>query len=719
MMRLPRAGAITGVAGALVLSSTATFAQAGAAADQSSAASTAQIETVVVTAERRPENLQNVPISITAFSAQDIKDRGASSVRDLQFDVPNLAFTGSNDWTNPNVNVRGITSAQSNTGFESPLAVYVDGIYMDGTAGVDLDLDGVQGLEVLLGPQGTLFGRNVTAGAILLTIAKPTDEFGGQLYAEDGTYSRAKIAGMINVPLISGELDMRVDASHAGMDGYITNLHDDRKFGGYDSDSVRTQFRWTPTDSLTVDLGADYFHQDGSLAYGRVTDPAAPGYTASRNTVDIDGPDTLNRTLEGLTLNAEYKLPSGVTLTSLTGVRSTKGGYGADLDNSPFAFLTSDFTRADKEVTQEFRVTSDSTSSLRYVFGLYYINENLNSLEHVLVGPDYPLPPGSMEVVKTGIVTNAYAAFGQVDYDILPELTLSVGARETYEAKNLTYSQKGIAILGIPDFNPFGNSQTDSAFTPAGSVTYHLNEDVNLYAKISSGFKAGGFNASFPAASPVTPQLSFGPEHVVNYEVGLKAEFFDHRLRIDQSVYYEKYKDMQVQQIFQTFTQVTNAGAAQLTGTELNVTAIPIERMLLTAGVGYSDAIFLTYLNAGGPGVNYNGNSLPNAPRWTFNAAAQYSVPVFYGEVNGRVEYTYRDKVNADAGESPLFLVKSLSQLNARLAWDLEPNYELAVWGRNLTDQVTDVNPQFNALGAQLATYNIGRTIGVSLSAKY
>ncbi len=206
---------------------------------------------------------------------------------------------------------------------------------------------------------------------------------------------------------------------------------------------------------------------------------------------------------------------------------------------------------------------------------------------------------------------------------------------------------------------------------------------------------------------------------MVNYEVGLKAEFFDHRLRVDQSVYYEKYKDMQVQQIFQTFTQVTNAGAAQLTGTELNVTAIPIERMLLTAGVGYSDAIFLTYLNAGGPGVNYNGNSLPNAPRWTFNAAAQYSVPVFYGEVTGRVEYTYRDKVNADAGANPLFLVKSLSQLNARLAWDLEPNYELAVWGRNLTDQVTDVNPQFNALGAQLATYNIGRTIGVSLSAKY
>lgn len=611
------------------------------------------VETVTVTARRKSENEQNVPISMTALSADALQANGITNALKLTSLVPSLQIVSFNA-RNTNISIRGLGTniGLANDGLEGGVGVYVDGVFYPRPAEATFDLPDIASIEELRGPQGTLYGKNTTSGAINITTELPTDAFSAKASASAGDFGYANASATVAGPLDDGgRLLARLSAFDTTRNGFITNVTTDSRDHDFHDYGVRGQVLYQPTDGFALRVIADYNKQREWCCINMFTGvltTLANGETLPRNFYQRSAQlgytplpvDPFARTTDanseyheimeqgGLSAQADWRL-GGVTLTSITAYRFWNWNPDNDADTTALSVLTR-ARQADEEseFTQELRVTSASNDTFEYSAGLYYFWEDdhgfgmqtygADAAQWILNNPDqdhqYALNGVSI-VSESDPRINSFAAYGQATWHVTPDFDVTGGARYTYEEKVGTFFQN---VVGGPDLSTLDPADVTKILTyrgqvglvhvdpyrihedrgtPAGLVTltYRFSDDLNVYATYSHGAKSGGLNL---ANVPSSVSKVVAPEYQDNYEIGFKSVLFDHRLILNANAFWDEdtnYQATIVDSSTGIVNYISNIPGVRSRGFEADLHAEPFEGLSAYASGAYTDATYQSF----------------------------------------------------------------------------------------------------------------------------
>lgn len=682
-----------------------------------------QVEDVIVTATKREENLQNVPVSVTAVTAEQLEARGAMSLRDLEFSVPNFAF-GSNDFNRrPDVSLRGITSTARNGGEDGAIGFYVDGVFLARPTDWNSDIQDLERVEVLRGPQGTLFGRNTMAGAINMVTKRPGSEFGGNANLEIGNYDYRRLVAAVDIPLVEERLFSRFSFSRVEREGYVTNIYDGSMINNEDRWGGRLQLRALPFENVEVNFSADYMTENPSRVMREViAGPNPLTYIPGARTVNFDRESINERTLQGMHLTIEASFGE-YDFTSITAYRQSFVDFEVDEDTGPLDSQRTKIVNDNNQVSQEFRLASPQGRKIDFVAGIHMIHVYADAsggyVQHgVDAGAFYP---GSVAASST-VYTDSYALFGNGNYHLTDTITLNGGIRVSYETKRIAFQRvnTGGGFFGgvFPNFGPFRDDLIEQSVSPTFGLQYTPNDDFMAYAKWSRGDKGGGWNAgiSFRGATP------FKPEQVDSYEAGFKVDFLDGRARVNAAAFYMDYRDLQVTTFGGLSSgvgfNVDSAAKAKIKGFEVDFTLVPIDGLTISGGLGYLDTEYADYLTSAT--TNNNGNRLIYAPDWTGNLVAEYERPFADSLVfSARAEWSYRGDQYSTPTNTAASLTPSYSLFNGRVGIASEDDrWGVYIWGKNLADE--DYLLWQDHIGTDdVGAYGPPRMYGVSLTTHF
>jgi iron complex outermembrane receptor protein len=655
------------------------------------------IEEVVVTAQRREQNLQDVPISISAFNADAVEAYMFNDVADYVTRTPNISWKSDGSKSRRELSIRGVTNFLD---VNSPLrpatfAFYVDDFSIVGSSSNPPIMD-VERIEVLRGPQATYFGRNATGGGISITTKAPHNELAGSVMVDYSNYDTKDVEGVVNVPIVKDMLAIRGNIKYTESDGNIENVNP--VGGGNDSEYkyARAKIRFTPTEDLTVDVtgtlasettgmregvpsGAYSFFAERLYGrdFARFEDADGDGlsealhdgigfWPENRNKVNFNFPQEVGTTYRMITGRVDYEL-GNVLLTSITGHISSDFNLNGDVDGSSIDGWN-EFRNINRDsFSQEIRIQSnDDTSRFRWNIGGLYADDVGHIISDTFTGADngFGLPQwlriGGGDT-EDGI--EGWHLFGQVEADFTKNLTLSVGGRYSEEIRTVT---DNFFPLGQPSVH-ISVKEKFTSFSPRLALNYAVTDDINLYTSISKGFKSGGVTRFGEDGIP------FDPEIVWNYEVGVKADLLKNRLRVNAAAFYMDWSDMHVGFLVPQLggqiggSVVSNADSASSKGVEVSVTALPVDNLIVNFNVGYLKAqldkatVFIrdNVCNHIPPSTECNhvldGTPTPLSPEWTMSADAEYTFsvsPTYDGFA--RVEWTYRDDVHRSQVEDLL-----------------------------------------------------------------
>lgn len=678
------------------------------------------LEEIVVTAQKREQSVQDVPIAITAFNQSDLERLNASDLSDLQYSTPNLTIA-TNTKVTPRVGMRGISDFSRNPGYDNRVSVYVDGMYAGRSAASNQATLDIERIEVLRGPQGTLFGKNTVAGAISLTSRKPTEEFNASAKLDIGNESYTSITGMVNGALIEDTLMAKIMVNDQQKDGYKTHLPSGDDLSGTDKQSARVQLRWM-LEQGEVNFSYDKTTDDNDgIDAEKIDDAQAPGPF----TVATDAPLTQFIETQGVALTVDYDFDNDFSLTSITGLRQTEYNSTLDEDYSPLDVATSTVTEDSEHFSQELRLASPVNDNYDYVLGLYYFeqtNESKSSASGGIYFPTYNAdtnPNPKVEVPAT-VDVSSYAAFFHGNYRITEKLELTGGLRYTYEKKDLSYSISDTTFLFTNgDFNDTRDAED---LSPKIGLNFYLNEDILIYGGYSKAFKSGGWNVDFISTFD---QINFDDEQVDAYELGFKSTLADGRVRFNAALYHSNYSDFQVFQFVPvstggTILSITNAAEVTAKGFEADVNWAMTEHLTLWAGYGFSDSSFDQFKDGGGPGVDYDGNNTPDAPARSYSLGLQFQHSVGdFGEFFASVDYSYRGAFYSNPNNLDVNRIDAYELLNARAGIRAhDDSWSVSLWGKNLADANDMTERSVSFLGVQRAAYLEPRTYGLSLKYK-
>lgn len=668
---------------------------------------------IVVTAERTPEDVQDVPISITAITEQEIEDADIISLEDIARNTPNFAFFPSGDRSFGLYSIRGLSNS-SVISNRDPVDFYVDGIPYNFASFLDIDLPDLERVEVLRGPQSVLYGRNSLAGVVNLITRKPTDTFEVNGVASYGNFNDLDLRASVSGPVIEDELFFRLSGSYGSRDGYVRNTLLDDGVNEQSGGSGRGQLLWTPSDNLEIALNASFDdYRDGASSY--VVANADPFETEQ----DLDGFNDLVSNAQALRI--AYTHPD-FRFTSTTTRRFSKNDLEFD----------GDYTAADAVVrvldelsitvfSQELRLQSPETAEqVEWLVGGYYESSQFDSEGNgfrygedvsALFGPTFPFPPGTSNLTNSEVNGDSIAVFGQVSYQPIEALTLTTGLR--YESTNNTLKgfERTATIPGLPDIPLFSLSEVEQngdELLPRFVAEYRFSPDLMAYGSISRGYRPPGTN--FGAGSDES--ATYEAERSWNYEVGLKSSWLDDRLAVNLALFHNPVNNFQVLLFDQIGGSFTDNADVSITGLELEARATPVTGFDIVAGIGLIDAEFTNFINPF-TGENSEGNQLTFAPDLTYNLALQYRSPQ---GVFGRLELqglgtTFFDDANT-LEQDPYAIV------NARLGYEAE-TLGIYLFANNIFN--TDyINQAFSLppIGA-VASYGIPATYGVQIRTRF
>lgn len=722
--------------GATKYASLPVFALAAGTAQAQSMEPTAddgRIEDIVVTATKTgAQSLQKVPLAITAFSVDQLQERGIESLADIQAAAPNVVLGRA---TNSAIlSIRGIGSSNIFIGSDPSSTVHIDGVYIARPNMVLGDFVDLERIEVLRGPQGTLYGRNAVGGTINIITRKPDDQLRIGASAEYGSYDLRRLTASISGPLAGDTVSVSVAGLLSDRDGYVHNL--DQGIGDLADEKVRAvrgALRLKPSDTVTIDLSADYMRTRGSGPMYKPTyvnvDGSAPAVEATFipdfHTVNINSEQFNNIDTWGFSGTLAWKLSPDVTLTSITGYRGLKQGWLIDVDFSEVDEWLQQFWDKQRQFSQELQLTGTS-GPVKWVAGLYYLHEKIDFDLDFQPQFLWGVIPNLHVYIDSALKAEAYAAFAQADVSVTDRLKLTFGGRYSHEKKRFDTFGRAFAppdetIIPIPGY-PFardGETASWNAFTPRFGADFQVNNQLLIYASATRGFKSGGFNIT-------GTEPAYSPETIWAYEAGLKTTLLDRTLQLNASAFYYDYKDLQVQAFTPEGTlDITNAASSTIKGLELEVTATPVSGLQLNLSGAYLDATYDRYVTARSTApdveLDLSGNRLNFAPEWMFTSAISYNTELADGW-RGRVhlDYRWQSRVYFSSFNDRVYSQPSYGLLNAEIAVSTPGDHlELALYGRNLTDKDYTVGAyDFSSTGASKFITE-PRVIGARLRYRY
>ncbi|MEP5763734.1 MAG: TonB-dependent receptor [Halieaceae bacterium] len=707
---------------------------------QSSIDESLVLEEVIVTANRREQRLQDVAISVSAFTDQFFKDSGTKSLKQLEQYTPSLKITPVTDSRSTSIRIRGIGSVGTNAGIDPSVGVFIDGVYQ-GRAGMSIaDLMDIERVEVLRGPQGSLYGKNTAAGALNIISKTPSQQFELELEGVYGNHQATEFRGTVNLPLGDSGHATRLSGYKVERDGFDDNIVTGDEINDADRWGVRSRTRFDLDDWGDLMLSLDYGKEDSNCCAadimdwgGEVSSLGLPfeDFAEAYNSPlpPADGKDRkllANRPyanqVEVGGVSMEWNVDVGEHgLTWLNAWRAYDNDSTLDGDFSQFESVAG-YAKVDMDqYSSELRFTSAEHDNWDYQAGLYFYYSDMDTDGQTGMLPQAGqlfangliFPGGSVNFDSNTHKTTSYAAFGQANWNINEQWRLTVGGRVTSEEKERDGSQMSRPAPAFPlDAPPiagpdFSVSETRSQtnFSPSLSLTYFMREDLMFYASAAQGFKSGGFNQLRTA---IGVPGEFDDERSRNYELGWKGSWLDRRLQVNGTVFYVDYDDFQAQGFDGTNITVRNAGSLESKGLELDVIFLVGSNLTTGLAVGYNDAEYQDFktgectvqqlfdITGGSPFIppdcvqDLSGEKLDNAPEWTVSTYAQYEnqLPGTQLSWTGRVEYNYTDDFYMAQDLDENLRNDSVNLVNARLSLlTSDGSWELTAWGRNLLDE--------------------------------
>ena len=605
---------------------------------------------IIVSARRRTESLQDTPVAITAINAAMLENKASTNIGDLQGAAPNLLITQQNSGAQAaNLSIRGLTYADIEKSQEPTVGVVIDGVFIGTNTGQLLDFFDIEQIEVLRGPQGTLFGRNTIGGVINITRTRPTMEFGGKVEASYGRFNSWSTRAVVNAG--NGEtIGVKGFFFHNESDGFYRNGITGKRAGGSNSDNFGVSVLLKPTDSdfsalLTVEKQKQKFDVVNSniTQTGEAFCALEPANQCNRNTTGdlytvFGSPGFSHYSAPAATLELNYDA-GAVKVTSITGWRKSREAQTQDFDASTTDLYYVYRQQRYRQWSQELRFSGNVGDDFDYVVGGFYFNSRYSLTQWTRIfGFDDTVDPRVFDTNAQTVKgrTESYAGFGDFNWAFADRWRLSFGGRWTHDRKKLTNSFATTGLVGQGD-------ASFKKFTPKVGVDFRPNDATMLYASWSRGYRSGGFSPR--AATAQTAGTPFGPETVDSYEVGSKLDLFDRVLQFNVAAFLSKYKDLQQNTTIpggptgnQTIT--SNVGRATIKGIELDVTIRPAEGLKLTGTMGLLDADFKTFL-AGNISpttgaivpFDYSRNRPIYSPKFSGSVGAEYRLPTDFGSV--------------------------------------------------------------------------------------
>ncbi|NGZ85419.1 TonB-dependent receptor [Duganella aceris] len=670
------------------------------------AATEPQLETVVVTAQRRAENIKDVPVSVSLLKAEklDVLLSSGQDIRVLAGKVPSLNVESSNGRTFPRFYIRGYGNTDFSTFASQPVSLVYDDVVQENGILKGFPIFDVAGVEVLRGPQGTLFGRNTPAGVVKFESEKPNlKKIEGYYNLSWATHNTVNLEGAANIPL-SNEWAMRVSTLRQHRDDFVDNTFTKQndELEGYNEHAERVQFLYKPSTTFDALFNVHQRSTTGSARLFRAnlikrgTNDFADGYDFTK--INTNGKNFQNLTTNGGSARLTWDLGS-VRLFSITGYEGVDNYLSrGDIDGGapgqvPFPVETGGGLQGLHQYSQEFRVESKNAGPLNWQTGVYYFKESADGYSN-----NYNSDTGAQTSHLASHQNNtAYAAFGSLTYDLSADWILRGGVRYTHD-------EKDFATTSAINVTQIGPKSVDTNKNKANwdlSATYKINPDVNAYARVATGFRA----PSIAAASASVPITVADAETITSYEAGIKADLFNRRARATLSVYNYDVKNQQLTVVggSSNVTKLINAAKTNGRGIEADFEAFITPDFKVTAGGSYNytkiddPSLYvaqcatakctITDPIAANGLVSINGNPLPQAPKYTVNATARYNWALANGNLFVLTDWAYRSEINFFLYEAKEFTGKSMVEGGLRVGYNWDGGkYEIAGFARNITN---------------------------------
>ncbi|MEH6585758.1 MAG: TonB-dependent receptor [Halioglobus sp.] len=720
------------------------------------------LEEITVTARQRTENLQGVPVAVTVMDESMIQKTFAQNLGEMGAYAPNVTIGTVPGFNAASIAIRGVSTGDIPSTFDPAVTVAVDGFYLGHYQASLLDMFDIQQVEILRGPQGTLFGKNTIGGVINVTTKRPSGEFGVQAKARVGNEGRQDIMAGIDFPIVDDVLAARIAVQQFNFDGFYENTYDGSDAGGQDLFAARAKLLWTPTDTFEALLSFEYIEDDSDtpMVVNTTTDDKAfyfgagapypaypgrgsggpanlplgdpfktglvppenhtPGFAESKNT------DGHQEDVDGIYLTLNWDLMGG-TLTSISGYRGVDSDYYNDYVGEPAAIYATIRSIYRDTYSQEIRFAGN-TDNLDYVVGGYYQQNDMDYENYTSLGPDHPFAGLAPVIPVGGGLTDAdgsqeatsYAIFGEGSYAISDAMSFTAGIRYSDEEKDFELSP-----LFFPTEARVERSDSWDDITYRLGVDYQMSDETMIYASFSTGFKSGGFNEQ--AGTLVSAATGFDPEEAESFEVGMKSDFLDNTLRLNIAAFYVEYTDLQVDSVVPIpgvgqESIVTNAGEVTSYGIEADLMWLATDNLTIDGTLGLLDAEYDEFdCNRSGvpgsPDEDCTDFDVKRTPDATGSLGATYSFGLSKGgamDLNVNATYTdsfYNDIINSDSSEH-----EEVTLLNASVSYfSANEKFRLALFGRNLTDEEYQTSGLSVANLWNFSTYGNPLTYGVEL----
>ncbi|CAI8911920.1 iron complex outermembrane recepter protein [Pseudomonas sp. IT-347P] len=732
------------------------------------AANSSQLETVTVTTRRREESSQDVPTPMSVVSGQNLETQRVYRIQDLQQLVPsvNVAYMHARQ---SSVSIRGLGNNPASDGLEGSVGLYIDNVYLGRPGMAVFDLMDIEQLEVLRGPQGTLFGKNTTAGVINISTRAPTFTPERSIETSVGEDGYFQTKGTISGPL-NDQLAGRFSAYRTRSDGDIKNEYDGHDLNGGSREGFRAQLLFKPNEDFNLRWIGDYNEEDSSagtrvlyntgptingvnLYQSRANAAGATLVNGSHRKVNLDNEQHVTVHQGGTSVEANWTLPSDFTLTSISSYRFWNFTPRNDDGLNVPASYNAGVSVEDKQYSQEFRLASPKGEFFDYVVGAYYFGSDLDNKSFAYYGPQADIwngtPAGALaNVTSIGnghIKTDSFALFAQGTWHLTERLDFTAGVRGTYEEKSAWVTRNapvgGAAVTGAAatarrgragaydsgDLNQYSSS-------PSGllNLSYRITDDVLGYATLSHGEKSGGVNLAVGSA-PVAgaDSLLIGTERANNAELGFKSTLWDHRLQLNANVFWTQVNAYQTNayDAENRVQYLTNAGSVRSRGVEFESTVIPLRGLTLNINGSYNDVSYLSYKDApcppevsqapGAPAsCNLSGHQVVGASKWIGNANGEYKWNLDNGfEPYVTASYAFRSKAvgtveDSDYGQIPSYAVVNFS---TGLRGDFnQGQWDVSLWLKNAFDKTYYTTLWTGGNGGYEGLLGTPRTLGVT-----